>query len=308
MGLLNAVAAGLGGAATSLADSYGKRNVAIEEDRLMKERARLDTERLRTVAQLQEEFAIKGETRKREAAITEGREIDAAVADMQNERISKKVYADEGPNLSSEDVHTMRSKPGGSRIDGLLHSTRQTDLEDKADVAAKLGYRDSAKGYREEAKTEAQEVISNKRIDAQVSHQDKQLAAQVAHWRNIESKAGGDPATKELASLKLAEFKMQSQWHNDLSKAAPGSPERAILLQKGRDFEWIKDAPNDTTTATKTLNDDGSETTVTTKGQAQKKKGKTGWDSTTGDVYRDGVKVGTAKTEVDARSLAAGIK
>lgn len=63
MGLLNAVAAGLGGAAASMADSYGKRNAAIEDERLMQARAKLELERAAQIERMREDTAIRSENR-----------------------------------------------------------------------------------------------------------------------------------------------------------------------------------------------------------------------------------------------------
>ena len=99
---------------------------------------------------------------------------------------------------------------------------------------------------------------------------EKQLAAQISHWQTVAKNSGGDSASKELARLKVSDYKNQQAWQTELSKTPVGSPERAVLMQKGRDYEWIKDAPNDTTTAVKSTNTmDGTETTVTTKGVAK---------------------------------------
>jgi hypothetical protein len=276
MGLLNAVAAGLGGAASSMADSYGRRNEAIEGDRIMKERQRLEMERTRAVEAMREEFSIRGEARKRDAALTQAREIEAGVRDAQDKRISDRTQAPVGPSLSPEDVRAKRDQPGGSPISGLLNSTRRSEAEDRASVAAKLGYADAAKEYRNEARDEARserddvrDARENKRIDAQIAHQDKQLNAQIAHWEDIKKRSGGSGIEGMLAKAKLEEFQMQRAWQMELSKTPVGSPERAALLQKGRDFEWIKDAPNDVTVTKKSFDENGNEITTTTKGVAQ---------------------------------------
>ncbi len=151
--------AGLSGAAKGLSSSL-EREQKVEDEKsaraqrfndeksLMEERSRLEEERMLRVD------AIKTE-RTRSAGIKQGQEIEGEVTRAQNERITSKAYADEGPNLSAEDVRNMRDKPGGSRITSLLNSTRQTDLEDRAGAASKLGYEDAAKWFRTDARLDA---------------------------------------------------------------------------------------------------------------------------------------------------------
>lgn len=69
MGLLNAFANGVSGVAASMADSYGKRNEAIENDRLAQVRSDLDLKRAEAIERLRNQSKIDEENR------TEARQI-----------------------------------------------------------------------------------------------------------------------------------------------------------------------------------------------------------------------------------------
>lgn len=262
---LGVLFAGLSGAGKSVAEDIETRQKYDHEAAMLKERADLEE---------QKQLAIDMAKRNRDAAdrTKQGKDISEGVTALQNERDAAAINAKEGSNMTAEDAAVLRNNPEARKAYGLLGSSRQSEFEDRATVAQNLGYTDTAKGMYDAADKVTDNAREDKRVNAQIENQNKQLSAQIAHWKEIERNSGGDPATKELAGLKLAEFKMQIQWQADLSKTKVGSQERDVLLQKGRDFGWIKEAPNDTTVSTKVMNDDGSETTTTSKGVAPKKK------------------------------------
>lgn len=283
---LGILLAGISGGGKALAASAAADEESSRRQELMREQSRLEEEKA-----LRIEEARRVATRA--AGVRQGQEISAGAGLLQaqrNQADADRINSENagvlgGSNMSAADAATLRNAPAEARkAYGLLGATRQTDLEDRATAAENLGYLDAARETRGMLQTELTNQrnkdvdestnrrldMEEKRFEAQEKRAQQQLSAQISHWKAMESKAGGDPATQTLAKLKLAEFQMQSEWHAELAKAPLGSPEREALMQKGRDFEWIKDAPNDVTTSVKRIDAEGNEITTTTKGVAKK--------------------------------------
>lgn len=276
----------LSGGGKALAASAEQEQRVADESRLMEKRAQLEEEKTLRIAEATR-------VANRQAALTQGREISEAaglLSGKRNQADADRINAENadvigGSSMSAADAATLRNAPEAARkAYGLLSPSRQTDLEDRATAEENLGY--DSKGTRALLQTEVQNQrnkdvdestnrrldMEEKRFDAQERRAAQQLSAQISHWKAMESKSGGDPATQALAKMKLAEFQMQSEWHAELAKTPVGSPEREALMQKGRDFEWIKDAPSDVTTSVKRIDAEGNEVTTTTKGRASSAK------------------------------------
>ena len=128
-------------------------------------------------------------------------------------------------------------------------------------AAAQLGRQDKE---RDDARTEKKDD-QNYKMD-----QDK-LKAQVAHWKVIESSAGGDPNTKALAAMKLKLAEEELKWRKELTALPLGDPLRAAKIQSGIDMGWDRRVPPDVSTTVETTTGTDAnpvKTSVTTKGQA----------------------------------------
>ncbi len=163
---------GLSGAGKGLAASAEQDQRVYDEQRLMAERSRLDEEKANRIAEAQA-------NRQRQAGIKQGQDIDLATTNLQNERDAAAINASNsgvegGSSMSPADAQVLRNQPEARKAYGLLTPTRQSDLEDRATAAEKLGYLDAAKETRGQLQTEvtnqrnqAIDESTNKRLDQQ---------------------------------------------------------------------------------------------------------------------------------------------
>jgi len=156
-GGLGLLFSGLAGASKGLA-------TGMEDERQTAERANLETLR----SKLEEEKALRiaeaGRVATRQAGIQQGKDIDSATVQLQNERDASAINAansgvEGGSNMTAADAAVLRDKPEARKAYGLLNPNRQSDLEDRATAAEKLGYLDAARETRGALQTE----ITNQR-------------------------------------------------------------------------------------------------------------------------------------------------
>lgn len=164
--------AGLSGAGKALASSAEQDQRAANESKLMQERARLEEEKALRIDEARR-------TRDRQAGVQMGQEIDATTTQLQNQRDAEAINAANGSQMTAADAQVLRDNPAARQAYGLLASTRQSSLEDRATAAEKLGYLDAARETRGQLQTE----ISNTRNQKLDENADKRLDAEVA-WRD----------------------------------------------------------------------------------------------------------------------------
>lgn len=162
----------LSGAGKGLAQSAEQDQKVSDQMRLEAERSRLDEER---TARIEEARA----QRQRQAGVQQGQDIGSVVNQMQNQRDADAINAanagvEGGSNISAADAQILRTQPAARQAYGLLNPTRQSDLEDRATAAEKLGYLDAAKETRNTLQTEitnqrnqSLDESMNKRLDQQ---------------------------------------------------------------------------------------------------------------------------------------------
>ena len=158
----NAFATGLGGVLNSVADSYGRRIENEQRANLQAERDKAELVRARAIAEMQRDFGIEEEGRKRTNALKMGSDIDKEAGSIRDQRQANSIDDPELRNLSPEELAALRADPEAKKaFGGVLNASRQSDLEDRATAANKLGYMDAAKEARGEIQTE----INNKRAE-----------------------------------------------------------------------------------------------------------------------------------------------
>lgn len=168
---LGVLFAGLSGAGRALASSAQEEQRVNDESRLMAERARLEEEKALRI----DEARRKSE---RQAGVQMGADISTATADLQNQRDAEAINAANGSQMTAADAAVLRNNPEARKAYGLLGSSRQTDLEDRATAAERLGYLDAAKETRGQLQTE----FVNQRTIKQDENADARLKAEQA-WR-----------------------------------------------------------------------------------------------------------------------------
>lgn len=132
---------GLSGAGKGLAASAEQDQRVADETRLTQERARLEEEKQLRIDEAKRQ-------RDRSAQVQQGVDIGAAVNQSQNQRDAEAINAKFGSTMSAEDAQALRTNPAARQAYGLLGSTRQSDLEDRANAAESLGYLDAARETR----------------------------------------------------------------------------------------------------------------------------------------------------------------
>lgn len=164
--------AGLSGAGKGLAASAEQEQKVSDEQMLMKQRSDLEEQKQLRIAE-----ATRQATR--QAGIKQGQDIGSAVTQMQNERDAAAINAanagvEGGSNMTAADAQVLRDQPEARKAYGLLNPTRQSELEDRATAAERLGYLDAAKETRGTLQTEitnqrneALDKSTNKRLDQQ---------------------------------------------------------------------------------------------------------------------------------------------
>lgn len=162
---------GLSGAGKGLAASAEQDQRVADETKLTQERARLEEEKQLRIDEARRQ-------RDRSAQVQQGVDIGAAVNQSQNQRDAEAINAKFGSTMSAEDAQALRTNPAARQAYGLLGSTRQSDLEDRANAAESLGYLDAARETRNALNTEVQNQ-RNKSLD---ENADKRLDAETK-WR-----------------------------------------------------------------------------------------------------------------------------
>lgn len=168
---LGVLFAGLSGAGRSLASSAQEEQRVNDESRLMAERSRLEEEKALRIDEARRQ-------RERQSAVQMGSDISTATTSLQNERDAAAINAANGSNMTADDAAVLRNNPEARKAYGLLGSSRQTDLEDRATAAERLGYLDAAKESRGQLQTE----FVNQRTIKNDENADKRLDAEIA-WR-----------------------------------------------------------------------------------------------------------------------------
>lgn len=163
--------AGLSGAGKGLAAGAEQDQRVADEQKLYAERSRLEEEKALRIDEAKR-------TRERQAGIQQGQDIGAATSQLQNQRDAEAINAQYGSQASAEDVQALRTNPEARKAYGLLGSTRQTDLQDRATAAEGLGYLDAARETRGQLQTEIQNTrnekvdeSTNRRLDQQETRQ-----------------------------------------------------------------------------------------------------------------------------------------
>lgn len=144
MGLLFSA---LSGAGKALASSAEQDQRVADQKSMEAERARLEEQKALRIDEIRRQ-------RDRQGAVQMGQEITTTTAQLQNERDAAAINAANGSNMSAADAEVLRNNPEARKAYGLLGATRQTDLEDRATAAEKLGYLDAARETRGQLQTE----------------------------------------------------------------------------------------------------------------------------------------------------------
>ena len=169
--------AGLAGGARGVSDTMEQEQKVNDESRLMKLRSDLDEQKSLRIAEA-------NRVATRQAGIQQGRDIDTATSRLQNERDASAINAanagvEGGSSMTASDAAVLRDKPEARKAYGLLNANRQTDLEDRATAAEKLGYLDAARETRGALQTE----VTNQR-NQNLDENTKQAQKDEKEWRN----------------------------------------------------------------------------------------------------------------------------
>ncbi len=246
----NALASGVGGILSSVASSYDTKIKAEAEEKLLAKRAEMDLNRARVIAEMQEEFAVRGETRKRESAEKMGRDIDAEVGSRMSRRDAADIAKVDDPelkNLTREELAQMRADPKAREKFGILSApTRMEELETRASAANKLGYTDAAKEARAELQTEIQND-RNKRTDANadadrvdnkeyrsstLALQEKQINATIAHNNKMASIAARRTDAEKLSPAAKLQLEVASTGVNAAQRSESEAAKAVDAAQK----------------------------------------------------------------------------
>lgn len=168
---LGLLLSGLSGAGRGVAASAEQDQRLANEQALADQRARLEEEKLLRIDEVR-----RG--RERQAGVQQGQDIGAETDRLQNQRDAEAINAKYGSNATAEDVQSLRSNPEARQAYGLLASTRQGGLEDRATAAENLGYLDAARETRgalqteiQDQRQEAQHKSNERRLDQQDERQ-----------------------------------------------------------------------------------------------------------------------------------------
>ncbi len=185
--------AGISGAGKALAADAAREQELSDRQQLEAQRAKLEEERALRIDEVRRQ-------RDRQGAQQMGQQISAETAMLQNQRDAEAINAANGSQMSAEDAQVLRNNPEARKAYGLLNSTRQTDLEDRATAAEKLGYLDAARETRGQLQTE----FVNQRSIKQDENADKRLEAE-QKWRERQSDLA---AKREDRMARLAEAEL----------------------------------------------------------------------------------------------------
>lgn len=175
-GGLGLLFSGLAGASKGLA-------TGLDDEQQTADRMKLETLRSNLEEQKALRIAEAGRVATRQAGIQQGQDIDSSVNQMQNQRDAEAINAanagvEGGSNMSAADAAVLRNQPEARKAYGLLNPTRQSDLEDRANAAEKLGYLDAARETRGALQTEVAnqrnkdvDASTNRRLDQQDERQ-----------------------------------------------------------------------------------------------------------------------------------------
>lgn len=280
MGLMSDIGRGISAGAYALSDFAGK--AGLEQMRIEAEIER--DKRLDEMKAAREKAAIESKraTDQADAATVSAAAKDTAtkrdVGNIEKARGLISVDPAEREPISAADVADIRSRFSPEDVKkqyGLDEPSRVQTLRDQTDAAQ--GFPDIQKGLQAQLNQErlferadAQDALGNKREDRTADFQNRQLDAQIAHYKAIEARTGSDSSTKELARMKIDLLTKENNWREGLAKLPANDPKRAAEIQKGVDMGWLKQEPNDVSTTVKTTTgglENPVETSVTTKGR-----------------------------------------
>lgn len=193
---LGVLFAGLSGAGRALASSAQEEQRVNDESRLMAERARLEEEKALRIDEARRKAG-------RQADVQMGQDITAETANIQNQRDADAINAANGSSMTAADAAVLRNNPEARKAYGLLGSTRQTELEDRATAAERAGYLDAAKETRGQLQTE----FVNQRTIKNDENADKRLEADIAFRKEAAALA----ARQEDRRARLAEATLAYQ-------------------------------------------------------------------------------------------------
>jgi hypothetical protein len=209
--------AGLSGAGKALSSSYAQDEEAQRQQQLMQERSRLEEERTLRIEEAKR-------VAQRQANIQQGQQISAATSDLQNSRDAAAINAANGSNMTADDAAILRNNPEARKAYGLLGSTRQSDLEDRATAAEKLGDLNAAKEIRGQLQTEVQ----NQRYERNDETMNRRLDNQEAHQSQIEKyQQRREDRLDRLASAQLAFQQSRANKEDARSDQAATNAQRA---------------------------------------------------------------------------------
>jgi hypothetical protein len=198
--------AALSGGGKALASSAQDEQRLADQKSLEAERARLEEEKALRIDEARR-------VRDRQGAVQMGQDITKTTAQLQNERDAAAINAANGSSMSAADAEVLRNNPEARKAYGLLGATRQTDLEDRATAAEKLGYMDAAEGSRRQLQTEIGNQ-RNQKLDenADAARKDeKEWRQQQAALANKREDRMANLAAAELALRKASLAKADSR-------------------------------------------------------------------------------------------------
>jgi hypothetical protein len=256
------MAAALGLLFSALAGGSKGLATGMEDERQSAERVNLETLRSNLEEQKALRIAEAGRTATRQAGIQQGQDIDNAVTQAQGQRDADAINAansgvEGGSNMTADDARVLRGQPEARKAYGLLNPTRQSDLEDRANAAEKLGYLDAARETRGALQTEnadqrydQQSKDNNRRLDQQEKRQemtdnynqrrenrlDRLAEAQVAYQKSRDAKndeksnqlAAREERSATVAAMKGAETDIK-QLQKDLADPMLSQEQKTVL-------------------------------------------------------------------------------
>lgn len=198
--------AGISGAGKALAASAEQEQRVADQKSLEAERSRLEEEKALRIDEVRRQ-------RDRQGAVQMGQDITSTTSALQNERDAAAINAANGSSMSAADAAVLRNNPEARKAYGLLGATRQTDLEDRATAAEKLGYLDAARETRGQLQTDitnTRNIKQDENADA-ARKDEKEWRQQQADLANKREDRMANLAAAELALRKASAAKADSR-------------------------------------------------------------------------------------------------
>lgn len=284
----------------------------------MRDDAALEKEKAR--AQFNADLDEKKQQTKLKLAAEMGQKISDGADQMNFGRIADGINQKNGSSMTADDAKEIAKNPEALKAYGIIDRSRAQTLDDKASVAEKLGALDQAKDIRGQQQVE----ISRERDEKRDAHMIKQDTLAEKRWQTQDEwqKSRAVIADRIASAQEARMGRMESNQSTQMEKAelrATQQSLQSVLKDAATEDDKIQAqmlSANTTPEQLKLL--EGRQKIVAQQralasNELLKLAGvepakaaepaKNGWDNVSGNVYKNGEVIGTAKSEQDGRSL-----